>query len=476
MTIQKHPLPPLTEKPFYTELRMQENIKQTLQLINGDVTSNSVETVSGTSARVCNKGQWGFASLPEIHSTAIEKVLLEAHDNAAFLAKKHLEKKHTKNKNPETCFAVPDTELSRSTFNIDKNLSSAQPAKTLEEKLHYLKVVDDYIQQHYPDLESRILRLHLENIEKRIVTSTGSSGYTLIPRTVLYVWLIINNDQGEPVELMHIVSERGEFQDVLTETQTLFTNIDRVYQQLLEKKQAVPAQAGYKDVILDSELAGMLAHEAIGHPTEADLVMAGSVAADLLNQSVASPLISMVDFAHSYKNELLPVPVFIDDEGCESKDTILIDQGILKSFMHNRQSAATLNHSLTGNARAFKYFDEPLIRMRNTAILPGASQLADMIASIDDGYYLIKSSNGEADATAEFMFGVTLGYEIKNGKLGRAIKETTISGMAFDVLKTVTMVSNELHWECSGYCGKKQIIPVAVGGPAIKCKVHIGGE
>ena len=278
------------------------------------------------------------------------------------------------------------------------------------------------------------------------------------------------------MELMHIVSERGEYQDVLTDPSDLFDDIDRVYQQLLDKKQAVPAKAGYKDVILDSELSGLLAHEAIGHPTEADLVLAGSAAAELTGQAVASPLISMVDFAHSYNGETLPVPVFIDDEGCEPEDAILINQGQLTGFMHNRDSAGKLQQPLSGNARAFKYFDEPLIRMRNTAILPGKDKLAEMIASIDDGYYLIKSNNGEADATAEFMFGITLGYEIKNGKLGRAIQDTTISGMAFDVLKTVTMVSDDLHWECSGYCGKKQAIPVACGGPAIKCKVHIGGE
>ena len=84
--------------------------------------------------------------------------------------------------------------------------------------------------------------------------------------------------------------------------------------------------------------------------------------------------------------------------------------------------------------------------MRNTAILPGTDKLEDMIASIDDGYYLIKTNNGQADTTSEFMFGITLGYEIKNGKLGRAIQDTTISGIAFDVLKTVSMISDELHW------------------------------
>jgi TldD protein len=73
------------------------------------------------------------------------------------------------------------------------------------------------------------------------------------------------------------------------------------------------------------------------------------------------------------------------------------------------------------------------------------------------------------------MFGVSLGYEIRNGRIGRAITDTTISGVAFDMLKTITMVSDQMSWSCAGMCGKKQIIPVGMGGPAIKCRVHLGG-
>jgi TldD protein len=114
--------------------------------------------------------------------------------------------------------------------------------------------------------------------------------------------------------------------------------------------------------------------------------------------------------------------------------------------------------------------------MRNTAIMPGKSSLEEMIKSIDNGYLLMRPTNGQADSTSEFMFGVQMGYEIKQGKLGRAISDTTISGVAFDMLKEVTMLSNEMVWSCAGMCGKKQPMPVGMGGPAVKTKVHIGGE
>ena len=99
-----------------------------------------------------------------------------------------------------------------------------------------------------------------------------------------------------------------------------------------------------------------------------------------------------------------------------------------------------------------------------------------MIESVEVGYYLIQSSNGQSDSTSEFMFGVVLGYEIKNGKLGRALRDTTISGVAFDMLKTVSAVSDDMSWTCAGMCGKKQSIPVGMGGPAIKCRINIGGR
>jgi TldD protein len=144
--------------------------------------------------------------------------------------------------------------------------------------------------------------------------------------------------------------------------------------------------------------------------------------------------------------------------------------------MNNRETAAHFDMEPCGNARAYSFGDEPLIRMRNTAILPGKDKLEDMIASIDNGYYLTRTGNGQADTTGEFMFGINMGYEIKNGKLARPLRDTTISGVAFDMLKTVTMLSDNITWESSGFCGKKQPMPVGLGGPAVKCKVNIGGR
>ena len=114
--------------------------------------------------------------------------------------------------------------------------------------------------------------------------------------------------------------------------------------------------------------------------------------------------------------------------------------------------------------------------MRNTVILPGHSKLDAMIAGVDEGYLLLKTGNGQADSTTEFMFGITLGYEIRDGRLGRAIADTTVSGSALQVLRDVDAVSDDMVWNASGYCGKKQPMVVSMGGPALRTRLHVGGQ
>jgi TldD protein len=263
---------------------------------------------------------------------------------------------------------------------------------------------------------------------------------------------------------------------VFSQPQDLKENIAKLYEHLRCKTEGVYAEAGVKECILDADLAGVFAHEAIGHTTEADLVLGGSIAGEYIGKQVGSDLVNMVDFANTAFGDTCPVPVYVDDEGTIARDAVLIEKGVLKGFMHNRETAGHFEAALTGNAKAYRFSDEPIIRMRNTTVLPGDSSLEEMIASIDNGYYLLRFNNGQADSTSEFMFGINLGYEIRNGKIGNAIRDTTISGVAFDTLKTVSMISKDMSWSCAGMCGKKQMIPVGMGGPAIKCKVSIGGR
>ena len=313
-------------------------------------------------------------------------------------------------------------------------------------------------------------------MEKLLKVSDGRDAHILSPRSYIYVFLTAETPAGAPVELFKAFGGSGTFDVNFTDPAALHNGIDELYERLMQKREGVYADAGEKTVILGGMMTGMLSHEAVGHTVEADLVLGGSVAAHNLNKRVASDLVTLTDFAHTAFGEPCPLPVFVDDEGTEAKDVTLIRNGILTSYMNSRESAQHFGMEPGGNARAWMFSDEPLIRMRNTAVHPGKDKLEDMIASIDDGYYLIDSGNGQADTTGEFMFGVTMGYEIKGGKLGKALLDTTISGVAFEMLKTVDMVSDSVFWCSSGFCGKKQPMPVGMGGPALRCRVKIGGR
>lgn len=444
----------------YSELRVQENRDLTIVYNKGNLVRNSKETNGGVSARFCRKGSWGFASTPMVNSQMIRTVIKEANENALFLNKR-------KNKNKLAFY--------KSIHSFEKDFSTKKARLSQKQIMKFVKEVDTHINKKYPKLSNRQVILNCLDMEKSLLTSDGAKLYSMLPRTILIVSLTMEKE-GKPIEAYDFFGGLGQFEDVFNDPEDIFEDIDELYEHLVNKSEGIYAEAGIKECILDARLAGILAHEAIGHTTEADGVLGGSVAGDNLNKQVASPLITLVDFANTYNGETCPVPIYIDDEGTKADDAVIIENGILKGFMHNKESAQLFNVQPKGNARAFKYSDEPLIRMRNTAILPGKSKLQDMISTIEDGYYLIQPNNGQADTTSEFMFGVTLGYEIKNGKLGRAIKDTTISGIAFDVLKSVTMVSEDMKWIAGGMCGKKQMITVGMGGPAIKCKINIGGR
>ena len=421
---------------------------------------NSRSDISGVSARVWKNGTCGFSSMAEYSPEAARKVLAAAKENAAFMDT-HV---------PAGKKPLPPLKYSRRALGWDIR-DCAQ-----KEYIEAAKALDAHIADHCPGLLSRRVVAMEDSMEKLLVTSDGMDSHVISPRSYCYLILTAATDDGAPVEVFRAVGGEGTFDRNFADPSAYFGEIDRLYEQLMEKREGVYADAGLKTVILGGIMTGMLSHEAVGHTVEADLVLGGSVAGPNLHKPVASDMVSLVDFAGEAFGQPTPLPVYLDDEGTLAKDAVLIKDGILTGYMNNRETAAHFGVAPQGNARAWDFNVEPLIRMRNTCILPGKSTLDDMIASIDDGYYLIDSSNGQADLTGEFMFGVSLGYEIKHGKLGKALLDTTVSGIAFDMLKTVDMVSDRVTWSSSGFCGKKQPMPVGMGGPDMRCRITIGGR
>ena len=443
-----------------SELRAQHNASRRVSFLDGQMIGNVRQDYKGVSARVRRGGLYGFSSKGEYTQESVESVLKEASNNALFL------EQHAK---PTKSFLPP---VPSGRMELKDSVNDPEQSFYIE----LCRALDAYIVARCPDIISRRVAAYSDTVEKVITVSNGYDAHVVTPRSYVYVFLTGKSAAGMPVDVMAVIGGFDTIDKNFIDLDEAKAKVDTLYEQLMQKCDGVYAKAGEAMCILSGRMAGMLAHEAVGHTVEADLVQSGSVSAHLLGKQVASEKVSMVDFAHTAYGKPTPLPVYVDDEGVKAEDAVLIRDGILTEYLNSRQSAELFGMTPRGNARAWLFSDEPLIRMRNTAIVPGDDKLEDMIASVDDGYYLVASGNGQADMTGELMFGVTIGYEIKNGKLGRAMLDTTISGVAFEMLKTVDMVSDEVEWESSGFCGKKQAMTVGMGGPHIRCRLTMGGK
>lgn len=446
----------------YGELRWHANYASRLAVRKGVLLDNSRSRDSGVSARLYRGGVFGFAAAPSDDDDAITAVIARASDNAAFAVAGA----------ERSSAGLPVSAIGRGTYDYRSVRAPLSPA----ERVDLLKRLDDAIRGKYPELVNVDIALASHASEKLLANSDGAATRSYVPRANLVVAMSVEANDGI-VELHDVVGGFGDIEDQSFDPGELAGWLDELHESLRLKAEGGQCEAGDHDVVLDSALAGILAHEAIGHTCEADLVLAGSVAGDNLGRLVASEKITLGDYAGRGPDGKSNFAIHVDDEGTLCRDVTIIDKGVLKNFLHNKRTAQLLGAEPAGNARAFSFSDEPLVRMRNTAILAGTDKLADMIGAIERGYYLQRATNGQADATSEFMFGVNCGFEIRNGKLGRAIRDTTISGVAFDMLRTVTHVGDDFRWlGAGGWCGKKQPIAVGMGGPSIKCRVTVGGR
>ena len=168
----------------------------------------------------------------------------------------------------------------------------------------------------------------------------------------------------------------------------------------------------------------------------------------------------------------------VDDEGTPTERTVLIENGILKSYMSDRIGAKEVGVPLTGSARRESYKYAPVSRMRNTFIAEGKDSLAEMIASIDNGLYAAKMAGGSVNpATGEFNFAVDEGYVIRQGKIAEPVRGATLIGKGHEILPRISMVGNDFE-TAAGMCGASSgSVPVTVGQPSIKVdQILVGGR
>jgi len=239
---------------------------------------------------------------------------------------------------------------------------------------------------------------------------------------------------------------------------------------------AAPAPTGSMTVVLSSEAGGTMIHEAIGHGLEADLVQKGiSVFLNRIGEKVASPGITVIDDATlSGKRGSFG----FDDEGTPAQRTVLVENGILMGYMHDRLSAIKAKKVSTGNGRRESYHHIPIPRMTNTFILPGSTAPSDIIASTREGLFVKKMGGGQVDTVSgDFVFEINEGYIINKGKITNPIRGATLIGNGPKILQNIDMVGSDLGYQV-GTCGKDgQAVPVSDAQPTIRIRqIVVGGH
>ena len=227
---------------------------------------------------------------------------------------------------------------------------------------------------------------------------------------------------------------------------------------------ARPARGGAMHAVLDPELAGVFAHEAVGHASEGDLVQEGSsILAGKIGQRIGDPGLTIVD------DPSLPEFGFepFDAEGSAAIATPIIEQGVVANFLHSRETLASVGQGKAGHARAMAG-EPPLVRMSNTFIEAGGSSLGEILAECRQGIYLAGSRGGQVDpGRGIFQFNAEYGYLIEGGECTQMVRDVSLSGEILKTLFSIRLCGREKKMH-PGYCGKGgQSVPVSDGAPHV---------
>jgi len=247
--------------------------------------------------------------------------------------------------------------------------------------------------------------------------------------------------------------------------------------QAIVQLEARPAPAGTMPVVLGAGWPGILLHEAVGHGLEGDFNRKGTSAfAGKVGKRVASPLCTIVD------DGTLPNrrgSLAIDDEGTPGQYNVLVEDGILRSYMQDKLNALLMGVAPTGNGRRESFAHAPMPRMTNTYMLAGPHEPEEIIASVEKGLYAPNFGGGQVDITSgKFVFSASEAYLIENGKVTTPVKGAMLIGDGPEALTKISMVGNDLELDTGvGTCGKDgQSVPVGVGQPTLKIdELTVGG-
>jgi TldD protein len=441
----------------YAETRAQKLYKTMLTLKEGRVEAASQGIENGVALRVLVNGAWGFASVGSLNA----ETLMSAVSDACKMAKAASSRLKTPIKLAET-----KTVEDRVRVKPKKN-----PVKIpMEDKIKTALTMNKKILGY----DKRVKSCTIDYLDLTGTNYFVNSEGTRIEQDKLYIWSRITATAASNGVFTFSREEVGStagYEVFDAEPPEIIGK--KVAKRAIEQLDAKPPKGGKSAVVLGPNVVGVFVHEAFGHLAEADLALSGGVLPNNLGKKIASDVVTFYDDGTidgafgSFK---------YDDEGVPTQKTLLIKDGVVAGFMHNRETAQKFNVAPTGNARAEDFRVEPIIRMRNTFMAPRDYSLEELVEDIRSGYYFKSFRGGQANVDGTFQVGIQEAYEIVNGEIGEPVRNASISGNTLETLFKVDAVGKDLKlWP--GRCGKGQTAFICDGGPHIRVKeVLVGGS
>ncbi len=441
----------------FADLYFEHTISNWIILEDGKVSRAYSDVALGVGIRTVKGDQVGYGFTQELE----EKPMLAAASTAATIANAKPGKSAGKFVRLET----------KNYYPLKKLLTEVP----LETKLPLVRSVNDKCFAQSPLIIKVYAQFHDQQKRIMVVTSDGTKAEDLRPRNYLYASVVAEKN-GKRERSGWNIGGRRDF--------SFYTKAvaDEVAKTAVERAvilfDAVQPPAGEMPVVLGPGVTGVLLHEAIGHGMEADFNRKKiSTYCTMMGKKVAEPFVTILDDA-TVPN--LPGSLNVDDEGTPGQKTVLVDKGILSSYMHDKISARYYKVEPTGNGRRQSYQHYVIPRMRNTYMLAGPATPEEVIKNAKKGIYVKDVSNGQVKiGEGDFAFYVSQGRMIEDGKLTAPIKDINIMGNGPKMLRNITMVADDLEMNRggTGACGKDgQAVPVGFGQPSCLVKsMTVGG-
>jgi TldD protein len=339
----------------------------------------------------------------------------------------------------------------------------------LEEKIEVTRALNELALGHEKIVTTDLAYRDLIR-EKHFVSTEGAEVREDLV-TTRFSGTIVSRD-GDLIQNVRVASGgSGGFHHIRDQEK----NFEERTKYALDLLRADPAEGGTYDCILNPGLSGVFAHEAFGHYSEADIVETMPALREKMRigAELGSEVVTITDDATRADQ----VGFYrYDDEGVAVRPTSLMRDGVLTGRLHSRQTAAAFDEPLSGHHIAEDYRYHPIVRMGCIYIEPGESTFEDLLARLGDGLYVLDAKGGQTSGES-FSFGAQRAYEVKNGKVGRMIRDLNVSGDLFRTLKSIEAVGDDFELSKAGGCGKGQLnIRSCNGGPHILVRgLVVGG-